>query len=201
MMIPVSIDMHQANYCQINSKSIHQIEKNNMWNEEQKKTHTNTSRPKEINKIAFCCPENEHTDETYTHTSLRDIRTIQMNCNISEFIRFNTLMPTFWNMYVRFIRASICAGSPSFFFCSRSRCDFFHIFYLPFHLWIFERFSVCGPQDPLQSSGTETAATVAAQRTRVDSRINYTRALYHDKFQCNDRSTTNRGWNFYKNRI
>lgn len=40
MIIPVSIDMHQANYCQINSKSIHQTDQKNIVKEErEKKTH------------------------------------------------------------------------------------------------------------------------------------------------------------------
>lgn len=52
----------------------------------------------------------------------RDMRTIQMNCNISEFIRFNTLMPTFWNMYGAFYKSVNLCWFRSFFVCALC-CD------------------------------------------------------------------------------
>ena len=55
MIIPESIDMHKANYCQINRKSIHQEKKRN----EREKKKQNTSRLREINKIEFCSPKKE----------------------------------------------------------------------------------------------------------------------------------------------
>lgn len=124
-------------------------------------------------------------------THRRDMRTIQMNCNISEFIRFNTLMPTFWNMYGAFYKSVNLCWFRSFF-CVRALlwCDFFSCCNS-----ICEYrcdFLACGPQDPLQSSVTKAvaaaAAAVASIHRKVDFRINYTRALYQMwEVQCNDR--------------